>query len=353
MTQNRANYPGVVARRRPTMKEIADRAGVNKSTVSRVLSGRHPGSASLVTAEQIRQVASELGYQVDPWAASLRTQRTQTIGVLIPRLTDIVLAMIFEAIDDAATAAGYQVLVASTGDSAVEQRRRIELLERRRVDGLIVMTGHLGDEEYFDELSQQGLQFVLANRAVGRHPVVRANDHDGGRQATQHLLSLGHHRIGVIAGPEYAPTAVDRVKGYREAIAAAGVDANPDLVVHSGVEVDAGEQATRRLLSLSPPPSAIFAVNDFAAMGALSTIREAGYRAGTDIAVVGYNDIPLCARLPIPLSSVHHPVPDIGRLAVAALLTLLNGSVPESVALPVRLSVRQSSQPALGENFRG
>lgn len=326
------------------MKEIAARAGVNKSTVSRVLSGRHPGSASLGTAEQIRRVASEMGYRLDPWAASLRTQRTHTIGVLIPDLTDIVLAMIFEAIDAAATAAGYQVLVASTGDSAVEQRRRIELLEGRRVDGLIIMTGHLDDREYFDGLAREGHRFVLANRAVGDHPVVRADDRDGGRQVTQHLLALGHRRIGVIAGPSFAPTAIERVQGFREVMTEVGVPVDPELVVESGVLVDDGEDATRYLLSLSSPPTAIFAVNDFAAMGALGALRDAGYVAGDDIAVVGYNDIPLCARLPVPLSSVEHPVADIGHLAVDALLARLDGEVPESVALPVQLRVRQSSQ---------
>lgn len=345
MTPQHTNHASVPGRRRPTMKEIAARAGVNKSTVSRVLSGRHPGSASLGTAVQIRQVASELGYRLDPWAASLRTQRTQTIGVLIPHLTDIVLAMIFEAIDAAATTAGYQVLVASTGDNAVEQRRRIELLEGRRVDGLIIMTGHLSDREYFDQLARQGLRFVLANRAVGDHPVIRADDRDGGWQATQHLLDLGHRRIGVIAGPAYAPTAVERVQGYREAMAEMGIPVEPGLVIESGVHVDDGEDATRQLLSLSSPPTAIFAVNDFAAVGALSAIRDAGYEAGDDIAVVGYNDIPLCTRLPVPLSSIDHPVADIGRLAVGALLTLLDGAVPESVALPVKLNVRRSSRP--------
>jgi LacI family transcriptional regulator len=327
------------------MKEIAHQAGVDKSTVSRVLSGRYPGSASLIKTEQILKVANELGYRVDPLAASLRTQRTQTIGVLIPQLTDIVLAMIFAAIDTEATAAGYQVIVANTGDSGVEQRRRIELLEDRRVDGLIVMTGHLGDEQYFDQLARQGLKFVLANRAVGQHPVIRADDRDGGRQATQHLLALGHRRIGVIAGPPYAPTAVERVHGYCDAMSEAGAKVDPDLIVHSGVQVNDGEDATRRLLSLSPPPTAVFAVNDFAAMGALSVIRDAGHIPGDDIAVIGYNDIPLCTRLPVPLSSIHHPIEEIGRLAVDALLTLLDGRSPESIALPVQLRARQSSQP--------
>lgn len=325
------------------MRQIAERAGVNKSTVSRVLSGRHPGSASADTAALIQRVATDLGYRIDPWAASLRTQRTRTIGVLIPRLTDVVLAMIFEALDASASAHGYEVLVASTGDDALEQRRRIDLLEGRRVDGMVVMTGHLSDRQYFDDLAARGVKFVLCNRAVGDHPVIRADDRDGGRQVANHLLDLGHRRIGVVAGPSYAPTAVERVAGFQDALTQRGVPLRPELVVESEVQITGGETATKQLMSLSPTPTAIFAINDFAAIGAVGALSEAGYTPGSDVAIAGYNDIPLCSRLPIPLTSVAHPVADIGRLAVAAVLQQLSGTVPESVVLPVHLNVRAST----------
>jgi LacI family transcriptional regulator len=325
------------------MREVADRVGVNKSTVSRVLSGKDPVVASPETAEAIRAAARELGYFVDPWAASLRTQRTQTIGVLLPRLTDTVLAMIFEAIDEVATRAGYQVLVASTGDDAEEQRRRVQLLEGRRVDGLVITTARMGDEKYLDELHARGVRFVLANRAVGAHPVVRGDDHGGGLQATRHLLANGHGRIGIIAGAPYAATSADRTQGYREALAEAGIDPDPRLVVESGPHVHDGVEGARRLLSVDPPPTAMFAVNDQIAVGAMAAIKDAGLQVGAEVAVVGYNDTPLSSRLPIPLSSVHHPVASIGQLAMQNLLALLDGHRPESVTLPVHLTVRASS----------
>jgi LacI family transcriptional regulator len=326
------------------MRQVAERAGVNKSTVSRVLSGRSPMAASPQTAEAIRAAARELGYFVDPLAASLRTQRTRSIGVLLPRLTDSVLAMIFEAIDNVATEAGYQALVASTGDDAQEQRRRVGLLEGRRVDGLVITTARTDDEKYLDELKSRGVPFVLANRAVGHHPVARGDDRNGGLLATRHLLAYGHRRIGIIAGAPYAATSSDRTQGYRDALAEAGVEVDPRLVVESGPHVDDGVHGARQLLALDDPPTAIFAVNDQIAVGAMSAIRDAGLEVASDVAVVGYNDTPVSARLPIPLSSVHHPVQAIGRLAMQNLLALLAGEQPQSVTFPVRLTVRASSQ---------
>lgn len=326
------------------MREVAERAGVNKSTVSRVLSGRSPTAASPQTAQAIHTAARELGYYVDPWAASLRTQRTRSIGVLLPRLTDSVLAMIFEAIDEVATEAGYQALVASTGDDDEEQRRRVGLLEGRRVDGLVITTARTDDEKYLDELQDRGLPFVLANRAVGHHPVARGDDHTGGLLATRHLLENAHRRIGIIAGATYAATSADRTQGYRDALTEAGIEVDPRLVVTSGPHVEDGVRGARRLLAVDPPPTAIFAVNDDIAVGAMAVIRDAGLQVGSEVAVVGYNDTPVSARLPIPLSSVHHPVQSIGRLAMQNLLALLAGEQPQSVTLPVHLTVRASSQ---------
>jgi LacI family transcriptional regulator len=326
------------------MREVAERAGVNKSTVSRVLSGRTPMAASPQTAESIRAAAHDLGYFVDPLAASLRTQRTQSIGVLLPRLTDTVLATIFEAVDEVATEAGYQALVASTGDDAGEQRRRVGLLEGRRVDGLVITTGRTDDEKYLDDLRERGVPFVLANRAVGHHPVARGDDRNGGLLATRHLLANGHRRIGVIAGAPYAATSADRTQGYRDALAEVHIDVDPRLVVESGPHVDDGVRGARQLLAVDPAPTAIFAVNDQIAVGAMAAIRDAGLQVGSEVAVVGYNDTPLSARLPMPLTSVHHPVHSIGRLAMQNLLALLAGEQPSSVTLPVHLTVRSSSR---------
>jgi len=326
------------------MREVADKVGVNKSTVSRVLSGKSPMGASEETADAVREAARELGYFVDPWAASLRTQRTQTIGVLLPRLTDNVLATIYEAIDDVATDAGYQVLVASTGDDAEEQRRRVQLLEGRRVDGLVITTARVGDEKYLNELRDRGLRFVLANRGVGRHPVTRGDDRDGGLQATRHLLAQGHRRIGIIAGAPYARTSSDRTQGYCDALAESDIDVDNRLVIQSGPHLDDGIHGARRLLAVDPPPTAIFAVNDQIAVGAMAAIKDAGLAIGSEVAVVGYNDTPLSSRLPIPLSSVHHPVDSIGRKAMQSLLGLMDGQEASSVTLPVHLTVRASSE---------
>jgi LacI family transcriptional regulator len=213
------------------------------------------------------------------------------------------------------------------------------------VDGLIIMTAHLGEENYFDDLKREGLKFVLAYRGVGEHSVVRGDDYIGGQHVTRHLLSKGHRRIGVIAGPRYVPGAAQRVKGYRSALTESGLPVDAELIMESGRGIDDGEHVARQLLALPSPPTALFAVTDLLAIGAMAAIQQAGLRVGTDVAVVGYNDIPLAARLPVPLSSVHTPADDIGRLTVRGLLQVLEGNQPESVILPVQLHVRASSDP--------
>ncbi|NMM91897.1 LacI family transcriptional regulator [Rhodococcus sp. SRB_17] len=334
---------------RPTLKTIADIAGVHVSTVSRVLSpGVAPGVrvASAKTTEKIKQIARELDFTKNPHAAGLRTRRSNLVGVLVPRLTDIVLATIYEGISESARAHGYQTFVTNSHDDQALRHETAEMLLARRVDGLVIGDAMVDDDELAASLHQRDIPFVLVSRRSGSHPSVTCDDLEGGRLAARHLLELGHTDAAVVAGEPYASTSVDRVGGFREVYAAAGHPIPENRVVQCPFDVTGGRTATEALLNSDRPPTGIFAVNDFAAIGALGAIRSADLRVGTDIAVVGYNDTPLAGQLPIPLSSVRSPMHEMGLRAMKLLFDRINGVDVESVRLAPTLSVRESSDPS-------
>ena len=228
---------------RLTLHDVAAAAGVSKSTVSRILDERLPRSES-ETAKRVRQVAAELGYIRDVSAASLRRGKTMTIGVVVPRLTDTVMAMLYEALAHACARVGP---VRRSSPRPTTSRRPTARRRRRccsrGVDGLVLSTARDGDD-FPQELAARGVPFVLAFRTDGQSLSSVGDDRLGGYLATRHLLDLGHRRIGLIAGPAYASTARGRVEGYRQAMAEAGADVDPAWVVES--QASASTPAPRR-----------------------------------------------------------------------------------------------------------
>jgi LacI family transcriptional regulator len=327
---------------RVTLQTVAEAAGVHRSTASRALNPLETKRVGDQTVSRVRMVAEQLGYEPHPWARSLRTNRTLTIGLLIPRLTDVVLAGMFEAAADRAREHGYQAVTVSTGEQEGVSRQLVEGLLDRRVDGLILATATLEDP-LADELKEQGVPFVLMNRSSRDHLVVRGDDALGGYLATKHLLAQGHDRIGFIAGALQTSTSHSRLEGYRRAHDGAGLAVDPALIVPSSFGIDGGIAAAGQLLSLDDPPTAIFAVNDATAIGAIATIRDLGLTVPTDLAMVGYNNTDVGQALNVPLSSVAIPLQQMGRLAVDMLMARLAGDEPESIVLPPRLIVRASS----------
>lgn len=304
---------------RVTIFDVASAAGVSKSTVSRVLDERLPRSDG-PTARRVREIARELGYIRDVSAASLRRGRTMTIGVIVPRLTDTVMAMFYEAIARACGRTRQFAIVATTEDRPDAGREAAERLLNRGVDALILTTSRT-DDDFPSELERRGVNYVLALRTDGHSPASVGDDHLGGYLATRHLLDLGHRKIGIIAGPSYASSALSRVKGYRFAMSEAGVSVDPEMIVPSTFGIDSGAEAAERLMQLAQRPTAIFAINDNTAVGALSFLSRMGLTVPGDMSLVGYNDIPLVSRLSIPMTSVRVP---FDQIASAALQLLAN-----------------------------
>ncbi|MEV4423238.1 LacI family DNA-binding transcriptional regulator [Patulibacter sp. NPDC049589] len=327
---------------RPTLRTLSERTGLHVSTVSRALR-RDP--ASDPTAALVHTAASELGYRRDPVAASLRTRRSGAIGMVAHALTDVVQAIVHEAIDQVAVQQGYDVLVASTRDDPAAQRQRVELLLSRRVDGLIIADAH-EDGDYVDWVATLGIPYVLVMRRAGDHPAIVCDDREGGRQVGRHLVAQGHREIALLAGPGYSATSNDRAVGFREALAEAGVDLPADLVEPGGLHPTSGREGMDRLLARRPDLTAVFCASDFSAFGATTALRAAGLVPGRDVATVGFNDVTAAAAL--DLSSVRSAHAELGELAARTLIAAIDGVPAESASFPATLVVRGSSATPLG-----
>ncbi|WP_312856871.1 LacI family DNA-binding transcriptional regulator [Arthrobacter mobilis] len=335
------------SRRRPvTIKDLASELGVHPSTVSRVLHSEAEvarSAASAETARKVRELARKLGYSPHPQASGLRTGRTHLLGTIVPRLSDLVLAIMYEGVEEAAAELKYSAFVMNSRDDMEEQRRKTEIMLARRVDGLIFGDVHL-DCPLMPELARRGVPFVLMNRRLRGFPSATCDDVLGGQLVADHLWDQGHRNVAVVAGEPYASTAVDRTSGFVDRWRALGGDIGQGAVVWSRFDTTGGREAVAAILRTARVlPTAVFAVNDFAAIGAMGALRSHGLTVGRDIAVVGFNDTPVAAQLPIPLSSVRSPMLEIGRAAVELLRRVLNHEPAESIRLKPVLQVRESS----------
>lgn len=315
-----------------TLRDVAEESGVSISTVSRILDDRGTPSRT-ATATKVRAAAERLGYRRNVFASNLRRGATGTIGVLVPRLTDAVMALMFEAIERAARRQGYFAVVATCGDDADEERRATETLLDRGVDGLILATARL-DDSLPASLRERGIPHVLVLRTDGVSPSALGDDEIGGYLAARHLLDLGHRDIAIVTGPWFTSSGRDRLRGAQKAIAEAGIELPEHRIISTGYGVDAGNEAGYALLRREDRPTAIFAANDNLAIGIIGAARNLGIVPGKDLSIVGYNDIPLASRLPTPLTSVATSFDQIATTALDQLLSPQPAGVPITRALP-------------------
>ncbi|MFF4188924.1 LacI family DNA-binding transcriptional regulator [Streptomyces sp. NPDC001691] len=342
-----------------TLQGIAEQLGLHVSTVSRVLNGpagERGRAASGKTADRIRKLAHELGYQPNPHATSLRTHRSNLIGVLFPRLAEIVVATIYEGVEEEAARHGLSTFVANTRDDPAVQRERLAMVLGRRVDGVIIGDAHLDGAALADP-ALRAVPFVLVNRHAPNAQdaagliTVTCDDHLGGRLMAEHLLSLGHRDVAVIAGEPFASTGADRTAGFLERYREAGLPLPAHRVRHCHFDTRGGRAAATELLHPLDRPTALFAVNDFAAIGAMGAARDMGLRIGQDVALGGFNDTPLAAELPIPLTSVHSPMAEQGKHAVQQLVRLIARKPAASQRLRPVLTPRASTGRPVGPDL--
>ncbi|KFE56432.1 LacI family DNA-binding transcriptional regulator [Pseudomonas syringae] len=332
-------------KRPATLRGIAQQLNVHVSTVSRVLNGTldHAGrAASKDTIERIRALAASLDYQPNTHARTLKTRHSHEIAILVPRLSDIVLATVYEGIDEAASARRYTSFVANTLDRPERQRELAERALARNVEGLIISDVHCTPEPGFlEELAERRVPFVLVSRRRAPHCSVTSDDEMGGRLAAEHLFAQGHTRVAVIAGEPHSSNARERTASFVEYYHQRGIQIEPERIIPGHFDTATGFTIGEQLLAHPQPPTAIFAVNDFLAIGLFGALRNRGMEAGRDIAVVGYNDTPLAAHL--QLTSISTSMHAQGVRAVETLLRVIAGEAVQSHRFPATLVVRGSS----------
>jgi len=325
-----------------TIKDVAREAGVSVATVSRVWNDAD--FVSPETRQRVAEVAARLGYSPHGAARSLITRTTFALGVLLPDLYGEFFSEIIRGIDHVVQAAGYHILVSSSHESKDEIDAALRSM-RGRVDGMIIMSSDLEAQRTLHTL-QGSFPVVLLNGDAGSKAfdTITIENHEGAREMTRHLAARGHRRIAMIAGPQRNHDAAERLRGYRTALTENGIELDESLVVRGDFSELSGHRAVKPLLALESRPTAIFAANDSMAIGALSALRESDLHVPHDMAVAGFDDIPLARYMNPPLSTVHVDISQLGaRAAALLLLSLQKGIRPhEHLQLSTTLVIRAS-----------
>lgn len=331
-----------------TIADVARRARVSTATVSRVLSG--VGRARPETRDRVFRAARELDYRPSGIARSLKLRATRTLGLIVTDIENPFFPELVRGVEDAARAAGYAVLLCNAADDPDREAAYLNLLVERRVDGVVIAASSLGSR-HRDWLARPPLPVVLVNSVPPgvELPSIASDSRLGGRLAIEHLLGLGHRRIGHLMASERNSDAPDRLIGARDAIAAAGLPGDSLVVAVADARVAGGEQAMREVLRRAPEVTAAFAYNDLMAIGAMRAVRALGRRVPADVSVVGFDDIDLAAYVDPPLTTLSQATAEMGRWAFEQLARrLATADEPwtgSPVQLPVFLRVRESTGP--------
>lgn len=338
-------------RRSSGIYEVARSAGVSIATVSRVANATGPVRPQ--TAARVRAAMRRLDYRPHALARGLAAKRSRTIGLLISDILHPYFADIVRGAQEQAEVSEYAVLL---GDASVHTAATDLLVQRlleRRVDGLIVASDRT-TTDYAMQLRTEDVPVVCINGSREQFPrAVQIDNRTGGALAIEHLVGLGHRRIAHVAGPPGLPTRDERLAGYRAALKHAGLRYDPDLVATGEGRLEESRTAARGLLDLADAPTAIFAYNDRSAFGCYQAIRAAGLRVGADVSVVGFDDIVMAEWVDPPLTTVHQPRIEMGRIAVDLLLAVLNGTeTVDHVVVQPTLVVRGSTGPAPASRAR-
>lgn len=332
-----------------TLKSIAKIIGCSDTTVSRVLSGKSKQyRISAKTEEEILRLTRELHFVPNPLAASLRTRRTLTIGLVIPDISNPFFAGIVPFVQRECRKLGYAVLLADTNENMELEIESVSILHKRSIDGLIIAP--VGQRfDHLEQLHQDGLPIVLLDRYFpdSHIPYVASDNYQGGRDAANHLIENSHKMIACIQGVPYTTPNSERVRGYKDAMAAAEIAVNEDWIVGDSFGEENGYFETRLLLKESRRPTALFALSNLIALGALRAISEEHLHVPQDISLISFDEQPYSNFLATPMTTVAQQIQEIGKIAMQMLYRLMKaekGAAEESVKLATtlikRLSVR-------------
>jgi LacI family transcriptional regulator len=327
----------------PTMRDVAEQAGVSLTTVSHVINRTR--FVSLDVTERVMSAMDQLNYRPNELARSLRRGHTRTLGLILPDSANPYFAEIGHAIEVAAYESGYNVILCNTHGVEQKESHYINVLRNKQVDGIIFVATGDKTNSISQTLGDDFPVLLVDRELVGvSTDVIIVNNYQGGYLATQHLLNLGHTKIACISGPSRIRPSSERISGYTQALEQAGVNVNPDYFRMGDFHPNSGYQAALELLNLADPPTAIFACNDLMAIGVIRAGMEMGRKVPDDLALVGFDNIELAAYTIPPLTTISQPIEEMGEIATQLLIRRIHEdmSEPRRELLPVELVVRGS-----------
>ncbi len=330
---------------RVTIKDVAHEAGVSITTVSHVINETR--SINPETKARVLDALDKLGYQPNIIARSLRSGKTKTIGLIVPDIANLFFAEIARRIEDYGYQYGYSVILGNSDNDPVKQSNYINTLITKQVDGVVFISagGEIDDLRPFYE---NKIPVVVADRDVPLElaDVVLLDNEKAGYEATRYLLDLGHECIACITGPNYVSPSMQRVEGYKRALMESGIPFRSDLIEGGDFQFKSGELAMHRLLAHPCKPTAVFALNDMMAIGALNAAHDAGLSVPADLSIVGFDNIELSTAVTPALTTVAQPIDEIAQNTINLLIKRMQSSKTEKnvrVILSAILVVRDST----------
>ncbi len=332
-----------------TIYDIAKRLNYSPATVSRALND-HP-AIKLDTKDLITSMAREMGYRSNTFASNLRRQRTNTIGVIVPRLNSNFVSCVLAGMEKVANDAGYNLIISQSLESVTKEIANAKTMFNSRVDGLLVSVAYdTEDITHFNDFISKGVPLLFFDRVI-------ATDHStsiiidnlkAGYEATAHLLKQGCRRVMHVTGNLKRNVYADRLKGYQQALAEQGISYDEQLVMVTDLSQEAGIEVAHQIGNMPVPPDGLFVTNDLCAVSCMSALNHAGLRIPDDIAVVGFNNDPVSQVVEPALTTIHYPGREMGEVAARSLINHLNGlmdiQTTNTIILRSELIVRASSQ---------
>lgn len=330
---------------RITISHVADRAKVSRATVSRVLNNNPTVDAEIKA--RVLTAIEELDYQPNRAAQRLRSNTSDVIGVIISDIQSPFFTSVVRGIEDAAYANEMNIVLCNADEDLIRQETYLRLLQAENVAGIIVSpTWHVSESNELQQFLDSGIPIILIDRIVANtsFDMVSVDNVTGAYNGVRHLIDLGYRRIGIIAGNQKLTTGKGRYEGYARALASADIPLDEKLVRFTNFTEDDGYQFTMELLSLPRPPEALFVSNNLSTMGTLKAIREKGTKVPEELALVGFDDIPMASELKTPLTVVSQPTHEMGEEAVRLLIRRLKSpqAPSQSIILQTQLIVRES-----------
>ena len=329
----------------PTIRDVAKRAGVAPITVSRVIN--NSGYVSQEKRDRVEAAVAELDYVPNILARSFRSKQTRTIALILTDITNPFWTDVAHGVEDAAREHKFNVILCNTNESESRQVEYVSVLMQKQVDGILLVPAR-SRPEATEAIQKQGTAVVVLDRQVPTADVdvVRCDSEGGAYQLVRHVLSLGHRRVAVLTGPKDVSSAQDRVIGYRRAFLDANIDISEDLIFYGKFVQASGYEMAQRALLVTPQPTALFAANNFIAIGAWRALRDAGLRIPEDITLVAFDDLPAGLVVDPFLTVAAQPGYEMGKQATELLLDRLTSDTPtkpQRIVLPTQLIIRHSS----------